>query len=391
MGGAAGRARAVPQGRATSRWRAPGSGGMGTVRDGGGVAQGLLALLLVALLVIATHCKNDTEAPITSNRRIISRREVNCKEDEYSSDSQCCKKCRSGFVKNVSCPTDVTKHCAPCQKGKEFMNHPNDLDKCFRCRLCDSNFGLEVVKNCTPEENTQCACAKNYFCSSAGCDTCIPCTICDSGVIEEQCTAASDTVCGTKDPATLWWITALVVLVLLAIAGAIVWYKRKRNHFKIDEDPRDPCKGKHEIIPLIVEDVDLSSHIPGIVAEMTLKEVKKFVRHHRISEPAIDQIIQDFPGDTSEQKIRLFRVWYQSNGMKGAYRTLIRSLKELKMCAVADKIEEKMKAAISSSQEGGQSCNPDTEQSKICTQEGRNSYSESAELSKAYIPSLEET
>lgn len=141
-----------------------------------------------------------------------------------------------------------------------------------------------------------------------------------------------------------------------------------------------------------VLDADLSSHVPGIVEEMTLADVKKFVRHHRIPEPAIDQSIQDCPGDTSEQKIRLFWVWYQSHGMKGAYGTLISSLKELKMCAAADKIEEKLKAAISSSQqEQGQSYNRDTEQSKTCTQEGRNSHNGSAELSRAYTGSLEET
>ncbi|XP_068054660.1 tumor necrosis factor receptor superfamily member 6 [Anomalospiza imberbis] len=393
-----GRARAapaVPQGRATSRRKAPGSGGMGNVRDGGGVARGLLALLVsVALLIIETQCKNDTEALITSNRRIISRREVNCQEDEYNLDADCCKKCRSGFVKNVPCPKDIVKHCAPCEKGKEFMNHPNDLDKCLRCKLCDSNFGLKVVKNCTPEEDTQCACAKNYFCSPAGCDNCIQCSTCESGVIEKQCTPASDTVCGTKEPETLWWIVALVVLVIAAaIAAAIAWYKRKQKGLTINDHPINgvykPEPYENEL--LIYADADLSSHIPGIVEEMTLKDVKKFVRHHHISEPAIDQSIQDCPGDTSEQKIRLFQAWYQSHGMKGAYGTLISSLRELKMCTVADKIEGKLKAAISSSQEGGQSYNPDTEQSKICTQEGRNSYNESAELSKTYTASLEET
>ncbi|XP_053804811.1 tumor necrosis factor receptor superfamily member 6 [Vidua chalybeata] len=367
---------------------------MGTVRVGGGVARGLLALLLVAPLIIKTQCKNDTEALITSNRRNISRREVNCKEDEYNLDTDCCKKCRIGFVKNVSCPRDIVKHCAPCEKGKEFMNHPNDLDKCLRCKLCDNNFGWEVVKNCTPEEDTQCACAKNYFCSTAGCDNCIQCSICESGVIEKQCTPASDTVCGTKEPEALWWIVALVVLLIAAaIAAAIIWYKRKQKGLTINDHPingvykPEPYENEH----LIYADVDLSSHIPGIVEEMTLKDVKKFVRHHQITEPAIDQSIQDFPGDTSEQKIRLFQVWYQSHGLKGAYTTLISSLRELKMCTVADKIEGKLKATISSSQEGGQSYNPDTEQSNICTQEGRNSYNESAELSKSYTASLEET
>nr|XP_041572990.1 tumor necrosis factor receptor superfamily member 6 [Taeniopygia guttata] len=384
-----GRSRRRGQLRCPTR-KVPDGGGMGNVRDGGGVARGLLALLLVGLFSIETQCKNDTEALITSNRRIISRREVNCKDDEYNLDNQCCKKCRSGFVKNVPCPTDTVKHCAPCEKGKEFMNHPNDLDKCFRCKLCDSNFGLEVVKNCTPEENTQCGCAKNYFCSPAGCDNCIQCSTCESGVIEKQCTPASDTVCGTKE-SEAWWIVLLVVLVAAAIgaiAAAIIIHKRKQKGLTISGVYKpEPHENEH----LIYADADLSRHIPGIVAEMTLKEVKKFVRHHHMSEPAIDQSIQDCPGDTSEQKIRLFQAWYQSHGMKGAYGTLISSLRELKMCTVADKIEGKLRAAISSSQEGGQSYNPDTEQSKICTQEGRNSYNESAELSKIYTANLEET
>uniref|UniRef100_A0A8C3QKQ9 TNFR-Cys domain-containing protein n=1 Tax=Cyanoderma ruficeps TaxID=181631 RepID=A0A8C3QKQ9_9PASS len=210
---------------------------MAKVRDSGSVAWGLLALLLVAVLIIETQCKNDTEALKTYNRRIISRREVNCNEDEYKSDTQCCKKCRSGFVKNISCPTDIIKHCVPCEKGKEFMNHPNDLDKCLRCRSCDSKLGFEVLKNCTPEENTQCACAKNYYCSPAGCDNCVQCTICESGVIEKECTSASDTVCGTKGPATLWWVIGVGVLVLaiLAIAGTLFWCKKKQKGFAINE------------------------------------------------------------------------------------------------------------------------------------------------------------
>ncbi|RLW04134.1 hypothetical protein DV515_00005974 [Chloebia gouldiae] len=399
---------------------------MGKVRDGGGVARGLLALLLsgslrllrasvlcltlisevtltkthserllttgqVGLLSIGTQCKNDTEALIMSNRRNISRREVKCKEDDYNLDNQCCKKCRSGFVKNVPCPTDIVKHCAPCEKGKEFINHPNDFDKCLRCKLCDGSFGFEVVKNCTPEEDTQCGCAKNYFCSPAGCDNCIQCSTCESGVIEKQCTPASDTVCGTKESEARW-IVPLVVLVIAAaiaaIAAAIIWHKRKQKDLTINGVYKpEPHENEH----LIYADADLSRHVPGIVAEMTLKDVKKFVRHHHMSEPAIDQSIQDCPGDTSEQKIRLFQAWYQSHGMKGAYVTLISSLRELKMCTVADKIEGKLRAAISSSQEGGQSYNPDTEQSKICTQEGRNSYNESAKLSKIYTANLEET
>lgn len=138
-------------------------------------------------------------------------------------------------------------------------------------------------------------------------------------------------------------------------------------------------------------DIDLSSHIPIIVEEMTLPQVKKFVRYRQISDPVIDQVLQDNFNDASEQKIKLFQAWYQSHGMKGAYGTLLSSLRTLKMCAVADKIEEKLKTVVSSNQEGGQSYNDNIEQSKACHQEDDKSYHDNTELSKTYSDSLEET
>uniref|UniRef100_A0A8C3U7G3 Tumor necrosis factor receptor superfamily member 6 n=1 Tax=Catharus ustulatus TaxID=91951 RepID=A0A8C3U7G3_CATUS len=274
-------------------------------------------------------------------RRIISRRDAPCNGSDYLLGTQCCKKCKSGSVKNVSCPTDINKHCVPCEKGKEYIDHDNDLDECLRCKFCDSKFGMSIEINCTPENNTRCTCAKNYYCSSVTCDHCHQCTICESGVIEKQCTPSSDTVCGTKGTilkcTKVYHVLCFERQLQLSAIHTVI-YKCQVHSF-----------------PFMPLDTDLSSHIPAIVAEMTLAEVKKFVRHHRLSEPVIDQNIQDCPGDSSEQKIRLLRVWYMSHGMKGAYGTLISSLRELKMCAVADKIEEKLKAAISSSQDTGQS------------------------------------
>lgn len=138
-------------------------------------------------------------------------------------------------------------------------------------------------------------------------------------------------------------------------------------------------------------DIDLSSHIAAIVEEMTLQDVKTFVRYHLVSESVIDQHIRDYCNDTSEQKIKLFQTWYQRHGLKGAYGTLITSLRKLKMRTAADKIEQKLKAAVSSCQERRQSCNNDIEQSNTCTQEDRNSCNDSAKLSKTCSSSLEET
>lgn len=135
-------------------------------------------------------------------------------------------------------------------------------------------------------------------------------------------------------------------------------------------------------------DTDLSSHIAGIVEEMTLQDVKKFVRYHKVPEPVIDQTIQDYCNDTSEQKIKLFQAWYQRHGLKGACETLISSLRKLKMCTAADKIEQKLRAAAPSCQERRQSSNDNIEQSKTCTQENRSSYSDSTNLIKTCSSSL---
>ncbi|KAM6067138.1 tumor necrosis factor receptor superfamily member 6 isoform 2-T2 [Chlamydotis macqueenii] len=342
----------------------------------GGMAWGLLPLLLVVALIIETQSKNGTEAVIhiASNglitRRIIAKREIKCNSDEYNLGVKCCKKCRRGFVKNIDCPTDTSKHCVQCENGKEYISHDNDLDKCLRCYSCDSIFGLEVAKNCTSVQNTECTCAKNYFCnSSEPCRHCEPCTICESGVIEKQCTSTSDTVCGMKDKRK---------------------YKDLPSKENLGEIVPKP-EPSYENVPLVNTDVDLSSHVAGIVEEMTLQQVKTFVRNHKVPEPVIDQTVRDYFSDTSEQKIKLFQDWYQRHGIKGAYGTLINSLREFKMCAAADKIEEKLKAAVSSCQEGGQPYSDDTQQSKICTQESRDSYNDTAELNVTCSVSLEET
>ncbi|KFQ45497.1 Tumor necrosis factor receptor superfamily member 6, partial [Nestor notabilis] len=261
-------------------------------------------------------------------------------------DVQCCKKCERGFVKNITCPTDISKHCVPCENGKEYIDHLNDLAKCLRCSSCDSIFGLEVAKNCTPAQNTQCTCAKNYFCnSSVPCRHCDPCTICESGVIEKQCTSTSDTVCGVKEEIyTLSWILKMLFLfqttenrrLLIARASMI---KYPNQTFLI-------CMCQEHSFPFMLLDVDLSSHVVDIVEELTLEDTLKFVRYHKVSETKIDEIYHD-NNDTSERKIHLFRAWLQRHGMNGAYETLIRSLRKLDMRAVADKIERKLQEAVS--------------------------------------------
>ncbi|KAM9548903.1 tumor necrosis factor receptor superfamily member 6 [Guaruba guarouba] len=367
--------------------------GCGTVSGGGSMVRELLSLFLVVALIIEALCKNETEAimRIAYNklirRKIIAKRQINCNWDEYSLGAQCCKKCEPGFVKNISCPTDTSKHCVSCENGKEYIDHVNDLAKCLRCASCDSVFGLEVAKNCTQAQNTKCACAKNHFCnSSVPCRHCDPCTICESGVIEKQCTSTSDTVCGMKETGMPWWailLTILTILVPLAFGGIAYYGKRKwaNRRERLCEFPQprisdkiteitchEMCLSSHkrsmfykacfysllswfffqEIAPLR-QGVDLSSYVADIVEQMTYEGMLKFVRYHRVPETKIDEIIRDNI-DTSERKIQFFQAWLQRHGMNGAYETLIRSLRKLQMCAVADKIERILQEAVSNSE-----------------------------------------
>ncbi|NXT79742.1 TNR6 factor, partial [Zapornia atra] len=297
----------------------------------------------------------------------------------------------TGHVKTISCPTDISKHCVLCENGKEYMDHENDADECNRCNSCDNMLGFESTKNCTPEQNTECGCAKNHFCISELCAHCSPCTICESGVIKKPCTSTSDTVCGTKGNVfiLLYKVGGLQNLSLLISLLHLFSGERTPHICRWQKNPvRFKCQ-EHSFSFMLL-DVDLSNHIAGIVEEMTLQEVRTFVRYHRLPEPIIDQTVRDYPTDTSEQKIKLFQVWYQRHGIKGAYGSLINSLREFKMCAAADKIEEKLKATVASYQEGGQSHSDDTEQSQTCTQESRNSYKGSPELNKTYSDSSEE-
>lgn len=49
----------------------------------------------------------------------------------------------AGHVKSTECP-NTQAHCVPCKSGEEYMDHTNDLDKCMRCRSCDTALGMTI-------------------------------------------------------------------------------------------------------------------------------------------------------------------------------------------------------------------------------------------------------
>ncbi|CAM5129156.1 unnamed protein product [Eretmochelys imbricata] len=330
------------------------------------MSAGLLFLRLVLVFgwTIGSQWDSDVSAAHTiydklSIKRNISKRELKCGEREYAAENICCKECAPGSFKLADCTKDnKTSNCKPCEEGSTFMDHYNSLHVCRRCKSCDSELGFEVAETCTVTQNTKCRCKQHYFCNSFdSCHHCDPCSKCENGAIEKVCTPTTNTICKRN----FWWIY-LVIGIVIAIASlsavAAYCYKKKRKDFDVNNHMLPQVVHKpptSEVEPLVYTDVDLSAHIPAIVEVMTLPQVKAFVRKHEIPEPAIEQTLQDYINDSTEQKIKLFHMWYQHHGMKGAYENLIVSLRELKMRAVADKIEKKLNAVTFSSQENGRS------------------------------------
>uniref|UniRef100_A0ACB8F8Z9 Uncharacterized protein n=1 Tax=Sphaerodactylus townsendi TaxID=933632 RepID=A0ACB8F8Z9_9SAUR len=169
------------------------------------------------------------------------------------------------------------------------------------------------------------------------CDPC--CSDCGRGIIVEECTLTKDTVCESKT--NLGWIAAIIVpLILLPILFIIwkYWYKKDRMPRTRSQDEQETA----ELKPSIYQDIDLTTHISDIAEEMTLEQVMKFVRKRGLSNPTIERIKLDNIHDASEMKIKLLETWFQENGIKGAYGTLISSLKDLKQYTLAQNIVQKI-------------------------------------------------
>ncbi|XP_072888581.1 tumor necrosis factor receptor superfamily member 14-like isoform X2 [Hemitrygon akajei] len=84
--------------------------------------------------------------------------------------------------------------CNPCTSG-EYMEHPNGLEKCFKCKICDAELGLQVKQNCTYTHNTICKPREGYYCIDS-CQMARKHTACSPGEgVKKKGTPFKDTVC----------------------------------------------------------------------------------------------------------------------------------------------------------------------------------------------------
>nr|XP_024648186.1 tumor necrosis factor receptor superfamily member 6 isoform X2 [Macaca nemestrina] len=296
--------------------------------------------VLTSVVRLLSKCVNAQVTDISSKgfelRKIVTTIETQNLEGLHHEGQFCRNPCPPGERKARDCTVNEDEpDCVPCQEGKEYTDKGHFSSKCRRCRLCDEGHGLEVEINCTRTQNTKCRCKPNFFCNSAVCEHCDPCTKCKHGIIEE-CTLTSNTKCKEEDSRSdLPWLCLLLLLIPPIVY--VVIKKACRKHRKENQGPHESTTLNPETA-INLSDVDLSKYITTIAGAMTLSQVKDFVRKNGVSEAKIDEIKNDNVQDTAEQKVQLLRNWYQLHGKKDACDTLIKGLKTADLCTLAEKI-----------------------------------------------------
>nr|XP_012421103.1 PREDICTED: tumor necrosis factor receptor superfamily member 6 [Odobenus rosmarus divergens] len=251
----------------------------------------------------------------------------------------------SGAV-STCCVYDTYKKCLKSSNNSQMSKGDFEKDQQeLRSLLIQGQRnprGFEVERNCTRTHNTKCRCKPNFFCNISECGHCTPCTTCEHGILE-NCTPTSNTKCREGSSSKFLWFFALIPIVI----SALCWWKLRRRRNKKNEDPGF-IASTTEMMPINYADIDLSKYITSIVEQMTITQVREFVRKNGINEAKIDEIKNDNLQDTAEQKVQLLRNWYQLHGRRDAYCNLIRGLRKANLCALAERIQEMIQRDITS-------------------------------------------
>ncbi|KAI4899519.1 hypothetical protein NFI96_011518, partial [Prochilodus magdalenae] len=88
-----------------------------------------------------------------------------CGQSEYRSEAgECCPICSIGQIVFKDCTGDLSTTCKPCYSGT-FMDQPNDLSKCFQCKVCDKEQGFYDATACTTMHDAVCGVLDGYYCT----------------------------------------------------------------------------------------------------------------------------------------------------------------------------------------------------------------------------------
>ncbi|XP_041063388.1 tumor necrosis factor receptor superfamily member 16-like [Carcharodon carcharias] len=100
---------------------------------------------------------------------------TSCGSGEYSFQALCCPVCRAGACVSKHCTSSTSTICVPCACGA-FIDQPNGLEKCFKCKYCNPELGLHTLRECTETQDTVCDCKEGYTCLVKTKDGCHMCT-----------------------------------------------------------------------------------------------------------------------------------------------------------------------------------------------------------------------
>ncbi|KAG8569078.1 hypothetical protein GDO81_014253 [Engystomops pustulosus] len=109
--------------------------------------------------------------------------------------------CDKGSFVKAHCNAEFTSSVCVICADDTYMDHPNGLTECFRCRDCDSGSNLVVKEKCTSSSNTICECKAGHFCQNEDCDFCQQYKSCQPGeYVKAPGTKRTDTVCEKCPP-----------------------------------------------------------------------------------------------------------------------------------------------------------------------------------------------
>ncbi|KAM4616288.1 hematopoietic death receptor isoform 2-T2 [Polymixia lowei] len=196
--------------------------------------MGVFGCLLIWTLCLTTPLSLSGLEVTGVGGRTRTQRDISCSfELEYPSGNICCLNCPAGSHMKSACTRDGQRGtCEECDFGTH-TEHSNGLPQCLKCTKCRSD--QEIVKECTPTQDTECQCKSGLFCAhDQACEVCKKCSRCgEDETVEKKCNSTSNTVCKKGQPSSAASRTALIVLsviavvILVAIFAWKMWGRRR--------------------------------------------------------------------------------------------------------------------------------------------------------------------
>ncbi|XP_034727801.1 hematopoietic death receptor isoform X6 [Etheostoma cragini] len=330
-------------------------------------------LQYMAFLTLTWHLKPMGAYPrsglnLVGNR---TRRDFPCRPDlEYLDGNICCLYCPAGTRKISPCTSAGEQgKCEECDDGT-YTEHANGLQLCLKCTRCRSD--QEVVRPCTPTQDTECQCKLGRFCApDQACEVCKTCSSCEEDEeMERGCTSTSNTECKKIKSnagfasAKASVIVPLVLAAALVIGGIIITVCRRRRRKATDtqgnvpdgqkaglersngETPGQSCSNL--ILSRQLEDKQFPKLVP-VNGEESLRKCfeyfeeidfcyhKRFFRHLGI----MDNVIKSKDHLLYDDKIHeLLNIWVEKEGREATLNDLLKALLDLNQRRTAESVKE---------------------------------------------------